>query len=101
MKLSSTKALVKEILEENEQARNSDMILYYEVCKRLNRDVLRQPFGIVVLDLEKFGLPPFESVRRSRQKVQAECPYLAPSDKVREFRAENEEAYRKFALGEW
>lgn len=41
----------------------------------------------------------FESVRRTRQKVQAECPWLAACPKVGEYRAENEQAYREFARG--
>lgn len=97
MKLNTTKALVKEILEENEHTRNSDMLLYYEVCSRLNPDALDDSFGCVILHLDALHLPPFESIRRSRQKVQAECPWLAASEEVALFRAENEDAYKNFA----
>lgn len=100
MKLIATKELVKKILEENPKARDSDMLLYCEVCKALNDDALGKPFYQVILDLEKLGLPPFESVRRSRQKVQAEFPELAASPEIQVFRSENEEKYRKFAIGE-
>ena len=97
MKLKNTKELVKSILENNEKTRDSDMLLYYEVCKIKNEAVLDAPFGGIILMLDKCNLPPFESVRRSRQKVQAECPWLAASPEVELFRAENEEAYRDFA----
>ena len=96
-KLNSIKDLVKTILEENEGARNSDMRLYYEVCKRINKSALESPFAYVILRLEALRLPPFESVRRTRQKVQAECPHLSANDEVSQMRAENEEEYRKFA----
>lgn len=97
MKLQNTKALVKSILEQNEAARSSDMVLYYEVCWRLNARSLEDAFGWVITHLEDLHLPPFESVRRSRQKVQAECPHLAASPEVEMFRAGNEEEYREFA----
>lgn len=98
-RLKNTKALVKSILEKVPETRSSDMRLYYEVCNRINAHILDCPFGGVILMLEKLHLPPFESVRRSRQKVQSECPWLAASDEVQTFRNENEEVYREFARG--
>lgn len=97
--LKNTKALVKSILEQNKEARSSDMQLYAEVCNRINPDVWCAPFYTVIMNLDRFNLPPFESVRRSRQKVQSECPHLAASPEVEIFRAENEETYREFARG--
>ncbi len=99
MKLRNTKALVKSILEQNEATRNSDMILYYEVCRHLNKAALLVDFGWAITHLEELKLPPFESVRRSRQKVQEECPYLAADDMVQVYRAENEQEYIDFARG--
>lgn len=99
MKLKNTKALVKSILENIPEARNSDMRLYFEVCCRINSFVLQYPFEVVIMNLDGFGLPPFESVRRSRQKVQAECPHLAADDVVQVYRAENEQEYVEFARG--
>lgn len=99
MKLRNTKTLVKAILEQNKDTRSSDMQLYFEVCKRLNPEVLNAPFSAVIMNLDLFHLPPFESVRRSRQKVQAECPHLAACEEVQMYRAEYEEEYRDFAKG--
>lgn len=99
MKLQNTKALVKSILEEVPESRNNDMRLYFEVCRKVNGNILDYPFGRVILRLDRFNLPPFESVRRSRQKVQSEHPELAANDVVQVFRAENEEQYREFARG--
>jgi hypothetical protein len=96
-KLYETKELVKQVLEENERARNSDNELYVEICYRVNPSVLRLPFADVVSDLADHNLPPFESVRRARQKLQAAHPELRPCDEVALFRAENEAAYEEFA----
>lgn len=97
-KLYETKALVKRILEENEGARNSDNELYIELCYRVNPSAMRLPFEEVIANLARLGLPPFESVRRSRQKLQADCPNLRANDEVELYRAENETAYEEFAI---
>lgn len=97
MKLRNTKALVKTILEQVPETRSSDMQLYLEVCNKLNPEAGCMPFWVVIINLDNLRLPPFESVRRSRQKVQAECPHLAACSEVELFRAENEEIYKEFA----
>lgn len=97
--LHSTKALVKSILEQDERARNSDSFLYFRLLERIDKAVLTVPVSEFLLSMGLNGIPPFESVRRTRQKIQAECPWLSACDKVKEFRADNEEAYRDFARG--
>lgn len=98
-KLKNIKELVQSILEKSPETRSSDMLLYFRVCQIKNEGALELPFGAVITNLDRFYLPPFESVRRTRQKVQAENPHLAPCKKVEEFRAENEAAFREFARG--
>lgn len=99
--LNSTRALVKTILEEDTQARNSDSYLYLRVldiiAKRNNVNL--QDISVIefLSTLSVSVFPPFESVRRSRQKVQERYPHLGACKKVSEYRAENEEAYREFA----
>lgn len=95
--LNSVKALVKTILEEDEQTRNSDSFLYLRLLERIDKAILTVPVHDFLLGMGLWGIPPFESVRRARQKVQAECPWLAACDKVKEYRAENEEEYIDFA----
>lgn len=97
--LLSTQALVKFILENCPETRDSDTKLYMIVCESLNRDALRKPFCYVITHLHELGLPPFETVRRARQKIQAKCPELCPCDTVALFRAENEKAFEEFAIG--
>jgi len=52
------------------------------------------------MNMEQKGLPAFETVRRSRQKVQATYPDLAATGVVGAFRARNEKVYREFAKSE-
>lgn len=101
--LKSTKALVQSILEKDEKARNSDSHLYFKVINTIadknNIDLTKIPVIDFLLNLKKSPFPPFESVRRSRQKIQRACPWLAACAEVEEFRAENEQTFREFARG--
>ena len=100
--LKSTKALLKFVLENYEKARNNDNYCYYVVCTLV---AMRYDLKLERISVTDFLLsnatvfPPFESVRRSRAKLQAEYPYLAPCKRVRRKRAEREEVYREFARG--
>lgn len=96
--LETTQTLVKSILVECPEARDYDMILYYEVVRRLNKDALYRPFDQVILNLKALGLPCFETVRRTRQKVQRENPSLKGCKKAQDKRAENEEVFENYAL---
>lgn len=100
--LKTTKALVKSILENDRQARNSDSYLYLKILKKISdeRGTDFQNISVVdfLVNMDGLGVPPFESVRRSRQKVQAEFPALAADEIVSMFRAELEEEYESFAV---
>lgn len=95
--IKRTSDLVKEILEEYPDARNSDMLLYHHVCYKLNIKTLGMPFGQVIMNLKALNLPPFESVRRSRQRVQQLYPELAGSDEVEAERILNESVVKSYA----
>lgn len=94
-KFKMVKKLVKNILEENAVCRDSDMILYITVVKKINPSANNLNFQEVLLNLEELGLPCFETVRRTRQKIQQENPNLRASDIVQDFRTELEMEYRK------
>lgn len=98
--LKKISVIVKEILTENEETRNSDMLLYVKVCETLNPTVSALPFFSTLLNLKSLNLPCFETVRRARQKVQEKNPHLAGNFNTRRFRAINENKFRKFARGE-
>ena len=55
---------------------------------------------VFLKELDRRSFPGFETVRRSRQKVQATYPDLAPSEAVGKRRAKNEVVYREFAESE-
>lgn len=101
--LNNTTELVKSVLKLHPQARNSDNYLYYTVCKIIGRrngiDVDSMPMPRFFLHLKDFGFPAFETVRRTRQKLQAECPELAADVNVEAGRMLNEEAFREYARG--
>ncbi|MBR5306861.1 MAG: hypothetical protein IKU47_08055 [Oscillospiraceae bacterium] len=95
--LRDTTAIVKFMLETEPATRDSDPLLYHRVCEYLNADVLNLPFGFVLKTMQNSNIPPFESVRRSRQKVQRKYPELKGTKKARAKRAKNEQVYRQFA----
>lgn len=100
-KLKSTEALVKEILENDEKARNDDDYLYIlvllDVAGKKGDNLWAYSFAYFQLSHRKLGYPPFETVRRSRQKLQRKFPELRADKEVEEQRADNEETYRDFA----
>ena len=80
--LKTVKQMVKKVLEEDPQARNSDNYLYANISVSLNPDVAFLPFLIVLGKQEELGIPGFETVRRARQKIQAESLNLEPVKKL-------------------
>ena len=97
--LKTTAELVKKILEEKPEARNSDYILYSAICERIDRKILNLPFDMVLSLIDKKKVPNFETVRRTRQKVQEEWPELKGNNKTRQARAKKEVEFIEFARG--
>lgn len=101
--LKTTKGLVKVILEESPQTRNSDSLLYLKVLQRIA--------GVNDIDLEKISIPNFliclpsspfpcfESVRRTRAKLQSEYPELSANTQIQEYRKKKEAVFREFVRG--
>lgn len=94
---------VKDILELYPDTRNGDDLLYYYVCRR---KLLENGYGIahmrfsdVWLFRKEYGLPPFETVRRTRQKIQSEIPELRAKADVEAMRMVKEEEYKAYAKG--
>lgn len=99
--LQTTSALVKYFLEHDEQARCSDNYLNYLVLKRLGEqkgiDIDNTPILQYLLHLSKWGFPTFETIRRARQRIQAENPELSANGVVKDYRRKNELIYRAYA----
>lgn len=102
--LKTTAALVKHILETNPQARNSDSYLYYQVIKfeanQKSIDLRSLTVQEFLLCINQLGFTGFETVRRARQKIQAQYPELAANKSVSAARMENEKDFRAFARGD-
>lgn len=100
-KLNEIKSRVLKILQEKPQARNSDNLLYLYVIREIAEE---QQINLNFISIEDFLItmpisvfPPFESVRRARQKAQAENKELSADSAVEVFREEFREEFRKFA----
>lgn len=99
--LKNTTKIVKEILQSDERARNSDSFLYLRVLshfeKEQRKDIGQMPIALFLINMGKLGIPPFETVRRTRQKIQRQFPELAGCSRVEIGRAIREEEFREFA----
>lgn len=102
MQIETTTALVQEILTSNPETRNSDNLLFFLVCKKVldpkGIDIESFSFKKLFLSLKEYGLPQFETVRRTRQKLQEDNPELRCKESVAIERAALEETFRDFAL---
>lgn len=90
--LKKVKDMVEIVLKDTPQARNDDYILIKEVYRRFCGVAEKNGF-FEVMTLHR-GLPSFESITRSRRKLQAEMPLVYGSNGiVRKMRAEMESEY--------
>ena len=103
--LKTTTDIVKNILEVDEQARNNDGYLYFKVLDLCGQ---RDDVSYIQMTIREFlphvnsmGVPNFETVRRTRQKIQQHCPELGACEKVAGYRAEKEQEFKSYALGEF
>lgn len=101
--LKTTTALVLKLLTEEPKTRNSDSYLYFRVLNvvaaKHGIDLGRLTVSEFLLGLKRSPFPPFESVRRARQKLQRKSPELAACEAVEQGREENETVYKDYARG--
>lgn len=100
-KLKTIEKMVYEVLKENPATRDNDMELYYIVGKEffyLTHGSAMLLFEDVMRNYKALGIPCFESVRRTRQKIQAAHPELGCSPEVRRARQKQQKAYVSYAL---
>lgn len=101
--LKSTQDIVMEVLKTQPNTRSNDNQLCYAVYKivgsRKNVDIDSMSIPRFFLHMKEFGFPSTETIRRARQKIQAEHPELAANSAVRLQRTENEEVFREYARG--
>ena len=103
IELATIKAIVKDTLKQCPQTRNSDSLLYLAVIQKVGLmnnptfDITSLTVPYFLQNIDYLGLPHFETVRRTRQKVQAEHPELQGNARARRKRALLEKEYKKFA----
>jgi hypothetical protein len=95
--LMTIKEIVIDKLIEDRKARDDDMYLYLQVCRACNPSVEYMNFGFVLDNMDALGIPKFESVRRARQRAQAEFPKLRGSMDAVIARRRRERDFYKFA----
>ena len=102
--LNNLTGLVHLILEHEPQTRNSDGLLWLKVLEHQAHekgiDLRTMSVPAFLPSVGVMGFSPFESVRRTRQKLQASYPHLAATETVQAFRTEREAEYRQYARGE-
>lgn len=99
-KLYETSNLVKKVLEESKQARNSDTYLYLQVIHKVGMlkgiDVNAMSITEFLEKKKELGFPNYETCSRTRRKLQAEHEELCGSEEVEAQRVVNEREYREF-----
>ena len=95
--LKTIERKVRTILAQNEDARNDDMVLYLVLCNACLKDAGALPFAEIMTQYKYLGLPSFESVSRTRRKLQAQHPELTGSRPVRKKRSAGEHDHRRYA----
>ena len=102
MELSTVKELVHFILSTDSKSRNSDSYLYLKVielqAKEKKIDLRFSSVRWFFLNAGEKGFANYESVRRARQKIQAENPGLMGNERVQAARRENEAVFREWAV---
>ncbi len=97
--IKTTQDIVKDVLESDIASRNSDDYLIYAVCKRINPMCLGMSFETVIKHRKELGLPVFETIRRTGQKVRASHPEFAGNSEVEAQREANEKVFKEYARG--
>lgn len=98
--------LVKKLLQEKEELRGDDDLLYLTVIRivhpywnngRITTDIENATIGEFFTSRKSVKLPTFESVTRCRRKVQEEKPDLRPCKKVQEARRMKQDEFYKWS----
>ena len=96
-KLIKLEPIVKEVLEENPEAREDDFVLITEVVNRVEPAVGHLQFNVVMLGHKTMKLPTLESITRCRRKLQNQYEELQSTKYLQKLRAKQEEEYREYA----
>jgi len=99
--ISTTHDIVKCILIDYPDTRNSDSLLFYmvygHICNKKGINYQGMSIQSFFSLLGDNTFPSIETIRRTRQKIQADNPYLRANETVEGFRTQNQEIFRKYA----
>ena len=99
--LRTTTDLVKAILIDKPDTRNSDNLLYSEVLEHIGQaegvNIGRMAICDVLRNMKHLQLPTIETVGRCRRKLQEKHPELRASVEVSALRSEREGAFIEYA----
>lgn len=99
MKIRECKAIVEKILEDVPEARGCDNILVLEVIKAIDPSALDRPIKEILPQCHVNGrFPPFETIRRTRQKLQERNENLRADEEIEGLRALQEHKFFEFAI---
>lgn len=94
-KLNQIKNVVARVLENHEEARKDDFVLFALVCDEMGVPI-NFDMRTMLLNHRLFGLPSMKSVERARRKIQEKQKTLTDAKTV-EKRAEEIPVYKEFA----
>lgn len=101
--LINVTSIVKRILTEQPETRGNDNLLILKVFEvfadHYGMDLEEMSIVTFLYDFAGCEFPGFETIRRSRQKVQRANPKLKPDETVLQLRMEKEKQYRAYARG--
>lgn len=90
--------IVEQVLREHEDSRDSDFRVIGWVIRMTRPELLKMSFGSVLWNHKELDIPSFETIRRTRQKLQHDKPELRGT--VYEKRMEKQTEYiDKFVRG--
>ncbi|MBO5971329.1 MAG: hypothetical protein J6S14_22880 [Clostridia bacterium] len=94
--MSGLTEIIADIMLNDENARNSDIHLYHAVCKKIAPAAMSVPFGVMIENLNHYGLPTYDTVTRLRRKIQSEYNFidLQANTQVKAWRESKEERCR-------
>ena len=85
--------IVRTVLEEHQDARDDDFKVIGHVIKILAPQAMQLTLGQALWNHTKLGLPSFETIRRTRQKLQHDIPELRGT--VYQLRMEKQSEYKE------
>ena len=101
-RLKKVEDVVRKYLIAYPDARNSDDTLYYfifrDICEQSGVKMGDISAKALLLNKADYGFPKFETIRRSRQKVQAMYPELKANKEVQEAREALQDEWKEWAL---